>query len=161
MSAIRIIPGQLSEVGTTQLLPLGTRYIDETGDEYRYVKFASLGGDAAGATIYAATVATATYGEVTTETSAGTGAFTGVCMGVPVASSYGWVQTHGLGAANYVSAEEDTTALTEVVALSNNTDGNVEGSASAAYTLSSVGISLAGNTGTEAALATVINSLFW
>ncbi len=151
----------IDTVETTKRYPFGTRFIDENGLECRYVKFASLGGDAGGALQYAATVATATYGEVTTETSGGSGAFTGVCMGVPVAGSYGWVATHGLAASNFLTAEEDTTALTEVVSLSNNTDGNVEGSASAALTLSSVGVVFVTETGTEVAYATQINSMFW
>lgn len=138
-TTIKILPGQLDEVGTTQLLPVGTRYIDNEGNEYRYVLF---GTGTAGYVQYAACVMTATYGTVSPDYSSGLAGlyFAGVCMGTPVAGSYGWIMTRGLS--YYVGGTTVTSVSFMMGVLSGDEDGQLESTGAVTASCSTAGVPL-------------------
>jgi hypothetical protein len=167
---MRIIPGALTEVYTSAIVPLGTRHIDKDGNEYRFVKF---GVSATAYAQYHAVVMTTTWGVVTNDYDAALALtadqhFAGVVMSSDTityltSTNYGWIQTHGTG---YAVADSDFANLDTGEAWmigAGNEDGQVAvatDQTTIAYTKIG-GIALADATGDGTAFASTINSLIW
>ncbi len=170
-TTIKILPGQLTEIYTSEIVPIGTRYIDEDGNEFRFAKFGV--SDTAYAQ-YHAVIMTTTWGVVTNDYDSGIALkadmhFAGIIMGDAsvatylTATGYVWVQTHGTGYAMSDSDFANLDAGEPWMIGAGDENGQVAvatDQTTIAYTKIG-GIALADATADATAFASQINSLIW